>query len=175
MPCVYILCGYAFSGKTTLAKALLEELDLVRVSIDEINTVRGVGLNNAWITLEDWDLTYAESYRQLAAYLQAGRSVVYDAGNFNRAERDLASLIAAQHNAKAQVVYITTSAEIVRQRWLSNRQTHKRGDVRDDYFEHGLAQFEPPDDTEHPWFYRNEQDIHEWIVAHIAMIDESQR
>src|SRR5579885_1361894 len=160
---VYILCGLAFSGKTTLAKVLDQRLGLSRVSIDEINTARGVGLRNAWITPEDWDLTYAESYRQLEEHLRAGRSVLSDAGNFNRAERDKARAIAAHSDADALVIYVTTPEPIARQRWLRNRLTHERNDIRDDYFEIGIQMFEPPTADENALFYRNEQDVGAWI------------
>lgn len=163
MPRVYILCGLAFSGKTTLAKALVQRLDLARVSIDEINSVRGVGLDNAWISPEDWDLTYAESYRQLDEYLRTGRSVLYDAGNFNRAERDKARAIAARSGSGSLVLYVTTPEPIARERWQRNRLTHERNDIRDDYFEIGVQMFEPPTAAEDVLLYSNEQDVDAWI------------
>lgn len=166
MPRIYILCDLAFSGKTTLAKALMRLLDLPRVSIDEINGARGLGLRNAWISPADWQITYAESYRQLAEHLRAGRSVLYDAGNFNRAERDQARAVAAQCGADALVIYVATPASIVRQRWLLNRLTHERNDVRDDYFEMGLDAFEPPTTEENALLYTNEQDVSAWIEQH---------
>ncbi len=166
---VYILCGLPFAGKTTLAKLLIQRLDLVRVSIDEINDVRGLGANNSEISLEDWDITYAESYRQLAVYLRTGRSVIYDAANFTRAERDNARVVANQCGSDARVIYVTTPEASVRQRWLENRVTHIRNDIRDDYFEIGISQFEPPAEDEHVLFYSNEQDVREWIERNVAI------
>lgn len=163
MPRIYILCGLAFAGKTTLAKTLARLLDLPRVSIDEINSSRGMGLQNAWITPEDWQITYAEAYRQLAEHLRAGRSVIDDAGNFTRAEREEVRAIAAQQNAEAFVIYVTTPASTARQRWLLNRVTHERHDIRDDYFEMGLNNFEPPAEDEAVLYYTNQQDIHAWL------------
>lgn len=163
MPRVYILCGLPFAGKTTLAKALIQHLDLVRVSIDEINSVRGLGLNNSAIAPADWDNTYAESYRQLALYLRIGYSVVYDAANFSRSERARARTIADQNGSDARVIYVTTPATIVRQRWLENRITHIRNDIRDDYFEIGLSSFEPPTEDEQVLLHNNEQDVEDWI------------
>jgi predicted kinase len=163
MPHMYILCGLAFAGKTTLARALMQHLGLSRVSIDEINNARGVGFNNQLISLKDWELTYVESYRQLDEHLRSGRPVIYDAGNFNRAERDKARAIAALSGADTCVIYVTTPEPIARQRWLRNRVTHERNDIRDDYFEIGVAQFEPPGEDEHALLYNNEQDVDIWI------------
>ncbi len=168
MPRVYILCGLAFAGKTTLAKALAERLNLPRVSIDEINTMRGVGLDNAWITPEDWQITYEESYRQLAHHLSAGRSVISDAGNFTRAERDHVRAIAARHGADALLIHVTTPAQLVRERWQRNRLTRERNDIRDDYFAQGLAMFEPPTEGEQTLRYSNEQEVDAWLEEHRA-------
>jgi predicted kinase len=163
MPRIYILCGLAFAGKTTLAKALAERLNLPRVSIDEINALRGVGLNNTWITPEDWQITYEESYRQLVHHLDAGRPVISDAGNFTRAERDHVRAIAARHGADALVIHVTTPAQCVRQRWQRNRLTGERNDIRDDYFAMGLAMFEPPAEDEQALRYSNEQQVDAWL------------
>jgi predicted kinase len=163
MPRVYILCGLPFAGKTTLARALAQHLDLPRVSIDEINGERGLGFDNAPIASEDWDITYAESYRQLDKHLRAGCSVIYDAANFTRAERDKARAVAAQSGSDTCVIYVTTPKPLVRQRWLLNRLTHKRNDIRDDYFANVITQFEPPTEDENVLPYSNEQGVDEWI------------
>lgn len=39
---LHLLCGLAFSGKTTLARALLEREDLACVSLDDIGRERGL-------------------------------------------------------------------------------------------------------------------------------------
>src|SRR5260370_18711738 len=123
MPRIYILCGLPFAGKTTLAKLLVQRLGLPRVSIDEINGERGLGFNNSLISSADWDSTYAESYRQLDAYLHAGRSVIYDAANFTRSKRDKARAVAAQSGSGGCVIYVATPEPIVRQPCLHTRLT----------------------------------------------------
>jgi len=44
-PCLYLLCGLPFAGKTTLVKALEDWLEIRRVALDEINTERGIWNN----------------------------------------------------------------------------------------------------------------------------------
>lgn len=173
MPRVYILCGLPFAGKTTLAKALVQQLNLPRVSIDEINGERGLGFANSLISSEDWEITYAESYRRLDAHLRAGRSLVYDAANFTRAERDKARDVAAESGSDAAVIYVTTPEATVRQRWLRNRLTHERNDIRDDYFAHVITQFEPPSEDENILLYSDEQEVKLWIEQRMLPDEKS--
>src|SRR5690242_17359837 len=96
-PRLYILCGFPFSGKTTLARELLSRLGLAYVSIDAINTERGVGLEGKSISPQAWDVTYRLAYDRLADALSVGQSVLFDHVNFTRGQRDELRTIAAQH------------------------------------------------------------------------------
>ncbi len=160
---LFILCGLPFSGKTTLAKALVERLGFARVDMDEINTRKGVGLHGEAIVQEEWDRTYAESYRQLDQLLQAGKSVLFDAANFTKAQRDYLRSIAAKHEAATQVIYVDVSEAEARQRWQRNRITHQRYDVRDDDFAYVVRYFEAPTPDEHVLRYHPSQSVDEWI------------
>lgn len=165
MPHIYMLCGLPFAGKTTLAKLLAQRLGLPRVSIDEINGGRGLGHNNSWISPADWDITYAEAYRQLDTYLRSGCSVIHDAANFTRTERGDVRTVAAQSGSDTCVIYVTTPEATVHQRWQENRLTHIRNDIRDDFFEQVVTQFTPPTEDEHVLYYDNAQDVDEWIAV----------
>lgn len=67
-PCrLYIMCGPPFAGKSTLARALAARLRLALISIDAINTERGLGIHVAPIAPEEWDGTYAEAFCRLDA------------------------------------------------------------------------------------------------------------
>jgi predicted kinase len=169
---VYILCGLPFAGKTTLAKALVERLGFARVDMDEINTRKGVGLHGEAIVQEEWDDTYAESYRQLDQLLQAGQSVLFDAANFTKAQRDCLRTIAAKHGASTQVIYLDVSEAEARQRWLQNRITQQRYDVRDDDFTYVVTYFDVPTPDEHVLQYHPSQSVDEWIERTLLAIEE---
>lgn len=160
---VYILCGLPFAGKTTLAKALAARLGFARVDMDEINTRKGVGLQGEVIVQEEWDRTYAESYKQLDQLLQAGQSVLFDAANFTRVQRDYLRTIAAKHEAATQVIYVDVSEAEARERWLQNRITQQRYDVRDDDFAYVVTYFDIPAPDEHVLRYHSSQPVDEWI------------
>lgn len=174
MPCVYMLCGLPFAGKTTLAKRLVQHLGFPYVSIDEINGMRGLGENNSWIGPADWDLTYVEAFRQLDAHLRVGHSVIYDAANFTHAEREDVRALAAQYGASTHVIYVTTPEATVRQRWQANRVTPVRNDIRDDFFKQVVTQFTPPAEDEHVLYYANEQNVEAWIER-LTMLEQTER
>ena len=157
---LYIFCGFPFAGKTTLAKILEQQLGFIRIDLDQINTMlwqRGPRSS------EEWERTYAESYRQLGEALEAGHSVLYDATNFTLAQREYLRGIAAAYHRPAQVIYVALSESEARQRWLHNRLTHERYDVRDEDFEHVVAHFEEPEPSEQVIRYHPSQPLDEWI------------
>ncbi|MBV9577621.1 MAG: hypothetical protein JO057_03415 [Chloroflexi bacterium] len=51
---LYALCGVPFAGKPTIAVRLAEQTDAVLVRLDAINLERGVGLDGAAISADDW-------------------------------------------------------------------------------------------------------------------------
>ncbi|SRR6266700_2072957 len=162
-PCLYILCGLPFAGKTTLARALERQLGIALVELDAINKARGIGLHGEAISPEEWDGTYAEAYRQLDAFLAAGQSVLFDAASFTKAQRDSLRALAGKHRASSLVIYLDVSEAEARQRWLQNRATGARYDVRDEDFAHVVNFFEPPAQEEHAVYYRPSQPADEWI------------
>ncbi|HCI78216.1 MAG TPA: hypothetical protein DHW02_00840, partial [Ktedonobacter sp.] len=144
-----ILCGLPFAGKTTLAKALVRELHLSRVSIDDLNTERGIWDDEKGLSSEEWTNVYNEAYRRLDALLSQGKSVLDDNANFTREQRDHLRVIAAKYQVPTTVIYVMTPLTEVRRRWQENRQTKVRNDVRDEDFALVVDSFEAPTDDEH--------------------------
>ena len=139
------------------------QLGIALVELDAINTARGVGLHGEAISPEEWDRTYAEAYRQLDAFLAAGRSVLFDATNFTKAQRDSLRALAVKQGARALVIYLDVSEAEARQRWLQNRATGARYDVRDEDFAQVATLFEPPTQEEQVVRYHPSQPANEWI------------
>jgi len=154
-PRLYILCGLPFSGKTTLAKQLVETLRIPGIDLDVINSAKGIGREGQPISADEWDDTYTRSYQQLAAYLRQGISVVYDATNFLRTQRDRLRAIADDCGVPATVIFVDVPLEVATARWQLNRISKQRYDVRDEDFAQVIEQFEPPMDDER--FLRYEQ------------------
>jgi predicted kinase len=163
-PSLYFLCGLPFAGKSTLARALAALTGARHVALDAINTERGLGLDGAPITSEQWDETYTEAYRRIEEALAAGDSVVYDETCFLRAQRDRVRAIAARTSAHAQLIWVTTPEEVARERLQANRQTGARFDVRDDNFAQVVTRFEPPTPDERALRYDGAGPPQEWLA-----------
>ena len=158
-----ILCGLPFAGKSTLAEALRQRFGWSVIAIDAVNHERGLGANAAPITLEQWDATYADAYRRLQEALDGGNTVVFDAVSFTWAQREDLRAIAAKRGASPLVIYLDTSASVCRERWLANRRTGARYDVRNEDFEHVVAHFEPPVPDERSVVYDQSAPPDGWI------------
>ncbi|MDP9371911.1 MAG: ATP-binding protein [Chloroflexota bacterium] len=163
-PRLLILCGLPFAGKTTLARELEQRRGFARVEIDAINAERGVWDDRHGMSPEEWDETYRESYRRLEAPLRKGRSVIYDATNFTREQRDRPRAIAARHGVPATVIYLDVPEAEARRRWQRNREAGLRADVRDEDFALVVGAFEPPAGDEAAVRYDPSVPLDEWIA-----------
>jgi predicted kinase len=162
-PLLILMCGVPFAGKTTLARAIAVQCGWQYISLDMVNTERGVGMDGQAIPLHEWEQTYAEAYRRVAAALRAGASVIYDETNFLRSQRDQLRAIAATYAVPTCVLYVATPEAEARGRWQQNRISRRRGDVRDDDFAHVVERFEPPAFDEHVILYDPSLPVDTWI------------
>lgn len=166
--CLYILCGLPYAGKSTLARALTRRFGWEHIAIDAINGERGLGLDGQAIAAADWDITYGEAFRRLRAALAREATVVFDAPSFTREQRDELRAMAGECGAMARVLYVATPEAVARARWLGNRRTRERSDVRDEDFANVLAQFVAPEADEDALVFDGQSAAEDWIDAHFA-------
>lgn len=160
---LYILCGLPFSGKSTLACEMGQLLSADIVELDATNAERGLGLNGKALTSEQWDETYDIGYSRTAGLLDEGTSVIFDAPNYTRSQRDVLRKLAAQHGAEAVVLFVDAPLSDCHARLLANQATPTRSDVRDEDFANVVDHFEPPDD-EHPLYYTRAVAVSTWVA-----------
>jgi predicted kinase len=162
-PCLYLLCGLPFAGKTTVATALADWLGIKRVALDEINTERGIWNQETGLSSEEWAATYQEAYRRMATILRRGESVIDDSTNFTREQRGCVRSIAEQHHADTVVIFVDVPVPEVCQRWQENRRIPIRADVRDEDFAQVLEHFDPPTPDEHVLGYEGTTPVQDWV------------
>jgi predicted kinase len=170
-PRLYMLCGLPFAGKSTLARALAAETGWALVELDAINTESGVGLHGEPITPERWTRSYREAYRRVGRALASGRTVLFDATSATRDQRDRLRALAARHGAGASVIYVDVGEAVARLRWLANRASGGRADVRDEDFAQVAARLEPPSEDESTLRYDGSEPPRAWIARHFGGSD----
>jgi predicted kinase len=169
---LYILCGLPFSGKTTLARALASRCGFVHLDLDAIARAKNLfpeeGIND-----EQWGQVFREVHLQAADVLTAGKSVVFDAVNYDRIGRDRLRAIAQQTGSSVHVIHINLPIQDLEQRRQANRAIHQRPPVRDEDFMELVTEFEVPTVEENILVYDGTQTIAEWIKNHIRCGDQT--
>lgn len=165
---LYILCGIPFSGKSTLAKTLVERCGFVRIDLDEIKfELYGSNITDKQLQQSDWDKIYQEMYERIENELIDGQTVVHDTGNFTKYERKLVIDIANKLNVEFTTIFINTPKEVARERLLQNRKMLQRFDVSDQAFEEAVAEMEGPVLEENCIEFNVHENVDEWIRKNI--------
>jgi predicted kinase len=140
---IYIMCGLPFSGKTTLARTLADQCGFIHLDLDVIAREKRLfpeeGIND-----EQWAQVFREVYRQVAILLASGKSVVFDAVNYDRVGRDRLRTIAQQSDSVVHVIYVDLPIQEIKQRRQSNQANRQRPPVRDQDFMDLATEFEIP-------------------------------
>lgn len=163
-PRVYMMCGLPFSGKSTLARALASRFGWNHLELDQFHTERGVGTAGTPISRQQWTAAYREAFQRLDQLLTAGNTVIYDATNFRRVQREQVRRIAARHGARASVIHVAVPEAVTRRRLLANRLTRHRLDVRDEDFAEVAMRFQPPTDAELVLRYDQQVPLDHWLA-----------
>lgn len=151
-----IIFGVIASGKTTLARNLGEKLGWLAIHSDQVRkSLAGVPLTQR-VTVPFGEglyapamsgRTYEEMFRQAAAQLRAGRSVILDGSFMRAADRQQARELAAQHQADIFFILCSCSPAETRRR-LAQRAGNRQAvsDGREDILTEQQKRFEPIDD-----------------------------
>lgn len=165
---LYLLCGLAFSGKTTLAAAAARRLQAVVVSLDAINAARGLD-GGAGIPDAEWARTHQEALRQVESALQAGGPVIVDDTNCFRFLRDAYRALADRHGARTTVLYIDAPLSLVRERIRENGRTRLRAPIADAVLLDLARKFEAPAADEEVLVFPCGASPEEWVDQHLLL------
>jgi predicted kinase len=163
---LYLMCGLAFAGKSTLARAVAARADAVIVSLDAINRSRGLegGLG---IPEEEWALTHRRALEMTESALAKGRSVVVDDTNCYRFLRDNYRAVAEAHHAPTVVIHLDVPLSVVQGRIASNEAAPGRPPIRETVLADLAATLEPPAPEETTLVYTPDADEAAWVEANI--------
>ena len=140
---LYIMCGLAFSGKSTLARKIAERTGSKLIAFDKL-----------WVEKdkehpvpkgdEGWKFIRKVGQDEVAKALKEEKSVVYDDNNIRFEHREELREIARRFGARPVVVYLKTPMEVIREREATNKATGERHEVEPENFQTVLEQLEVP-------------------------------
>jgi predicted kinase len=158
------MCGIAFSGKTTVAKRLVQARGCRSVSLDEINAERGLH-GGEGIAVGEWERTHGIAIERISALMARGEDIVLDDTNCFRWLRDRYAQFASENGYAAELLYLEVSLKDVQARIVRNQVTADRAAIESEVFERHVREFEPPQADEVATILRNADDVSRWIES----------
>jgi len=157
---MFILCGEAFSGKSTLAKQLSQHYGVKIVGIDEVYfaTESILALENT--PDEDdtslWKNLWTVVFQGIKNHLLLGNSVVVDDNCFRLSRRDELRSLAETMRTRTVLIYIDIPMEVLKERKDKNKISKERHDVPSAWMLEDAQKFERPNESENPIIYSPE-------------------
>ncbi len=146
---LWILCGFPYSGKTHIAKQILEQTPCVFISIDDILKDLGYDWNtNKLPDEESWKKVFDISYQKAKEALEKDLNVLYDSTNHTKISRDRLREVAKSVGADAQVIYVDVPKEVAIERWQENKKERGRFVLDENLLHETINAMEIPTDDE---------------------------
>ncbi len=160
---LYIVCGVAFSGKSTLSKKIADYKKVTLVSQDTLWFEKKKELNLDSDSDEDWDKVLQLSKALVRDILMKGDSVAFDDISLKYSDRESLRNLAKECGAESVLVYLDTPRSVQQERQNKNLETKERHDVPKHLIDWGLEELEIPQDSEKAFIFRPETDITDWL------------
>lgn len=154
---LYILCGEAFSGKSTLSKQISEKFNAKIVGRDEIYfaTEKILSLENTPDDDDDalWKNLWPLVLQGVKNQLLLGNSVVVDDNCLYLEQRDELRAIAQGVGIRSILIYLDIPPEVLKKRKEQNKVSKMRHDVPSAWMDEDSGLFERPTSLEQPVVY----------------------
>lgn len=163
---IYLLCGLAFAGKSTLAREISAQTKADIVSLDAINERRGLrgGLG---IPESEWAESHRIALHETEASLSRGAAVVVDDTNCYRFLRDDYRALARRLGSECVLIVVDTSLAVTSERLRNNEATSTRHPVTPAVLTDLAARFEPPRADEPHLTLFPDEDVSSWVASHL--------
>lgn len=163
---LYIMTGFPYSGKTTLANELVKRFGFKTASVDD--AMNELKMHEDTMSQADWNTVYSKAYDDLIEKLKNGYSVIFDMGHLKFSERESSRNVAISQRVVHKLIYVNTRMEEITKRREINASTKERGQLSDRGMKEALSQFQPPTSSENPIIYNQTMDLETWIKENIT-------
>jgi predicted kinase len=154
---LYILCGEAFSGKSTLSKKIAEHFDAKIIGRDEIYFAIEKILALESTPDEDdhllWKSMWPLVLQGVKNQLLLGNSVVIDDNCLYLKQRDELRAIAKEIGIESLLIFLDVPTEVLKERKEQNKISKTRHDVPSAWLAEDSELFERPTEVENPIIY----------------------
>ncbi len=165
---LFTMCGYPFSGKSTLSEAVVFRLGCFRVTVDDVMRDLGFTMEgNTSISEENWRQIHEAAYRHVDQALGVYPTVLYDSANVSLAQRRKLRDIAGKHGADSYVLYVRVPEQVARTRLVQNRLHSNRHDIADANFSWTVEHFEEPGPEENTIIYDQSIAPDTWVLQYL--------
>ena len=162
-----ILCGEAFSGKTTLSKKLSESFGAEIVGRDRIYFAleKILALENTPDDDDDllWNNLWPVAVQGAKNRLLIGNSVVFDDNCLLFRQREDLRAVAKDMDVYFSLVHLDIPVEVLRERKARNKITRDRHDVPSGWLAEDAIIFERPTEVENPIVYAENSSLDELL------------
>lgn len=165
MATLYIMCGLAFSGKSTLSKRITEYTHSELVGYDAVFHEKKPELDLNMDKVDEWKSLTKVVQEKIRESLNKNISVVYDNTNARYEHREALRTIAKECGVNSVVVYVNTPLSVIREREQRNKSTMERHKVKEEDFNNVLDQFQKPQAGENVIEYTPEMALDEWLES----------
>lgn len=163
-PIQYLLVGFPYSGKTTLAKELVKRLGFAHINIDQLKFDKGyTEVGDDDVPDEIWNAIFKKADELIITYLSEGKNVANEYAWITREWRDRARKVAADAGFETKVIYVNPPEKVIRQRREENKKTKERFHWNDEEFERNFKDFELPNVDENIIVYDQTVPVDVWI------------
>lgn len=151
---LFILCGEAFSGKSTFAKKIYETFGAKIVGRDEIYFALDRICDLEHTPEEDddslWEKLWPIATQGAKNQLLSGYSVVFDDNCLLKYQREELRALAGNVGVECILIYFDVLAETLKKRKAQNKIDKNRHDVPSNWLEEDAKNFERPAEIENP-------------------------
>lgn len=151
-----LICGYSFSGKSTLVNKIAQKLPDSRIiSLDKINEERGLDISGD-ISHDDWEQTHQIAIDKIKSSVD--RYLLIDDTNMFKKHRFRFAEAGTSAGYVPITIFVDTPTEIVRERYLDLKKAARHVPPKE-AFEFVIKNFEKPTTEENHIIYEYGSDF----------------